>query len=394
MPSSSSCERSHRTKQRALKRIKLDLTSKFALNTDEVPTSNVIVDDEIVHAVAAEVEICSCDTATVDLPSKEISMQTDSVTAVQTHDTTTQTSSSSNLLSVDRFISDDTAFHFYTGLHNYDIFRCVLRSLGPAAYQLQYLYGRNPTLDIQNLLFLTLIKCRLYKTNFELSTLFGVSVTDVYAIFVTWIKFMSLQWRELNMWPDRETVDFFAPFDFKQKFPSTRVIVDGTEIPIKKPSPPAAQQVTFSSYKNKNTAKSLIGITPGGLVSYVSDAYGGSASDRQIVERSHLIDTMDPGDSVMADKGFDVQDLFAPYDVTVNIPTFFRKRNKIASKTVLHDRKIASKRVHVERVIGVAKTYTILTNSLTQTESLLSSHIIFVCFMLVNYRKCIVSRCA
>jgi hypothetical protein len=25
----------------------------------------------------------------------------------------------------------------------------------------------------------------------------------------------------------------------------------------------------------------------------------------------------------MADKGFNVQDLFAPYDVTINIPTFF-----------------------------------------------------------------------
>ena len=34
----------------------------------------------------------------------------------------------------------------------------------------------------------------------------------------------------------------------------------------------------------------------------------------------------DKGDSIMADKGFNVQDLFAPYDVTINIPTFFRKK--------------------------------------------------------------------
>ena len=27
----------------------------------------------------------------------------------------------------------------------------------------------------------------------------------------------------------------------------------------------------------------------------------------------------------MADKGFDVQDMFAPMNVTVNIPNFFRK---------------------------------------------------------------------
>jgi len=31
---------------------------------------------------------------------------------------------------------------------------------------------------------------------------------------------------------------------------------------------------------------------------------------------------MEPSDSVMADKGFDVQDIFAQYDFTVNMPTF------------------------------------------------------------------------
>jgi hypothetical protein len=32
----------------------------------------------------------------------------------------------------------------------------------------------------------------------------------------------------------------------------------------------------------------------------------------------------------MADKGFNVQDLFARMDVTINIPTFFKKINRIS----------------------------------------------------------------
>ncbi|XP_062594027.1 uncharacterized protein LOC134255513 [Saccostrea cucullata] len=44
-------------------------------------------------------------------------------------------------------------------------------------------------------------------------------------------------------------------------------------------------------------------------------AYGGSTSDRQVVERSPLINICDPGDLIMSDKGFNVQDLFAPKDV-------------------------------------------------------------------------------
>ncbi len=54
----------------------------------------------------------------------------------------------------------------------------------------------------------------------------------------------------------------------------------------------------------------LVGVTPAGLVSYVSPACGGSASDHQFCERSNLADVWTPGDSIMTDKGFDVQDLF------------------------------------------------------------------------------------
>ncbi|CAC5394347.1 unnamed protein product [Mytilus coruscus] len=48
-------------------------------------------------------------------------------------------------------------------------------------------------------------------------------------------------------------------------------------------------------------------------------------NDRQIVERCRIVQLCDPGDSVMADKGFNVQDLFAKIDVAVNIPTVFKK---------------------------------------------------------------------
>ena len=45
---------------------------------------------------------------------------------------------------------------------------------------------------------------------------------------------MSLQWIEVSLWPDCDVVHFFSPDGFKAKF-TTRVIVDGTECPIKKP---------------------------------------------------------------------------------------------------------------------------------------------------------------
>ncbi|XP_052227343.1 uncharacterized protein LOC127842053 [Dreissena polymorpha] len=296
------------------------------------------------------------------------------------------------MFSVEKFASNNELIHFYTGLESYSKFMFVLNSLGPAAYYLRYIYFQVSGISIQNQLFMTLMKLRRYSTDFELSTFFSVSQSSVSNIVYTWIIFMSKQWREVNIWPSGELVRYFMPTDFKIKFPKTRIIIDGTECPIKKPKAPRAQQSTYSTYKNRNTIKILVGSTPGGLVNYVSQAYGGSTSDRQIVERCKIVSACDPGDSVMADKGFNVQDLFATANVQVNIPTFFRKQNRMSGKIVLKDRKISSKRVHIERIIGLGKTYRILTCPLSGTETKLSSHITFICFMLCNFKTCIIPK--
>ena len=309
----------------------------------------------------------------------------------ETWDMLTQTPSRP-IYSVEQFQSDPAAIHFYTGLENYAKFILALHSLGPAAYCLTYIYFQVQGISIENQFFMTLMKLRRYTTNFELSRFFGVSEATVKNIVYTWISFMAKQWREVNIWPSQSLVRYFAPSDFKLKFPTTRCIIDGTECPIKKPRVPKAQQATFSTYKNRNTVKSLIGSTPGGLVSYVSPAYGGSTSDRQIVERSNLVNICDPGDSFMTDKGFNVQDLFATKNVKINIPSFFKKKNRMSGSIVLNDRKVSSKRVHIERIIGLGKTYKILVHPLTSTETKMSSEILFVCFMLCNFRSGIVSK--
>lgn len=383
-----SSDRSKRAIERAARQSSLSLTTDFESHDShmEVTSDELFYEEDM--TVCDEIEISDAENCA---SSHTQSVQTETVDVCES---STQTLSHS--LEVKRFCAteyetDPRAFQFYTGLDNYAVFLDVYASLGPAVTQLHYKYG-TPSIEPQDQLFLTLVKLRTHKTNYELSILFKVKELEVYNTFITWIRFMSLQWREINIWPEREIVNFHTPSDFKRRFPRTRAIFDATECPVKKPSLPATQQVTFSTYKNRNTVKVLIGITPGGQVSYVSSAYGGSTSDRQIVERSNLTNICDPTDSLMADKGFDVQDIFAPFDVTVNIPTFFKKRNRMAGSTVLKDRSIASKRVHVERVIGYGKTYKILTQPLNQTESLLSSDIIYVCYMLVNFRRCIVPK--
>ena len=159
---------------------------------------------------------------------------------------------------------------------------------------------------------MTLMKLRQHTPNFELTRMFAISQKSVENIFITWVNILSLQVEGTRNFQNRDLINFYMPTDFKRQFPSTRLIIDGMECPVKKSKNPVAQQATFSHYKNSNRLKVLVSVSPGGLVSHVSEAYGGSASDRQIVERSTLKVICEPHASIMADKGFNVQDLFAP----------------------------------------------------------------------------------
>lgn len=295
--------------------------------------------------------------------------------------------------SIEKLKSHPKKVQYYTSFQDYDHFMFFYHCLGPAVNHLSY---KSSLIMPKDELFLTLIKLRQAKEDTELSFFFNISETTVSKIVVTWINFLYYQLRELDIWPSRKVVDQHIPSDFKRKFPRTRVILDATEVPIQKPSHVDSQCATWSSYKHRNTLKTMIGCSPRGTISFISDSYGGSASDRQIVERSDLVrpemNKFNPKDSIMADRGIMVQDLLATQDVYVNTPTMLKGKSQLEPEEVVHDRRVASKRIHIERVIGLAKTFKILKNPLPASKVLLGSRIIYVCFSLVNFRPCIVSE--
>lgn len=179
------------------------------------------------------------------------------------YDSGTQTEQTP-MFSLQYFRHNDKDVHFYPGLELYTKLRFVLSALGPAACCLSYIYHNIVNVSVEDQFFITLIKLRRYTTNYELSIMFNISEATVKNIVYTLVLFMHRQWGELDTWPYRSLVRYFLQSDLKAKVPTTFVIVDGTECPIKKPKAPRAQQSTFSTYKNQNTVKTFIGATPGG----------------------------------------------------------------------------------------------------------------------------------
>ena len=157
---------------------------------------------------------------------------------------------------------------------------------------------------------ITLLKIRVALPSFILADLFGISESRVSQIFSTWINFMDSVFTPLLKWPNSKKVRKHLPESFKRTFPKTTCIIDCTEIFIQKPTAPTAQSRTFSSYKQHNTFKLLVSITPTGAFNFVSNLWGGNVSDRYITQHSGFLDNIRPGDEVMADRGFLIRDCY------------------------------------------------------------------------------------
>lgn len=169
-------------------------------------------------------------------------------------------------------------------------------------------------------------------------------------------------WQELkclNPFPSRIVQRTMPPL-FKKGYSSVRVIIDCTEIYIKKPSSLVNQSLTFSNYKHHTTVKFLVGITPSGVISFASEGWSGKTSDRELKISSGLIDLLDENDSVMADKGFTIRDVLLKKNCQLNIPPFRGSAPQFSTDEIFDTQEIASLRNHVERSIGRIKRFHIL----------------------------------
>ena len=100
---------------------------------------------------------------------------------------------------------------------------------------------------------------------------------------------MFLKFCKIPVWPSRAKVDQYMPADFRDKYPSTRVIIDCTEIRCQMPKSLRLNSELFSSYKNHTTLKGLAGILPGGAITLISQLYTGHISDTEIFTRSGFL---------------------------------------------------------------------------------------------------------
>ena len=77
-----------------------------------------------------------------------------------------------------------------------------------------------------------------------------------------------------------------------------------------------------------------MGISLSGVITFISDLFSGSTSDKEITRQSGPLDFLEPGDAVMADKGFDIRYDLMQIGVKLNIPPFAEKNVQMPPKDV------------------------------------------------------------
>ena len=170
---------------------------------------------------------------------------------------------------------------------------------------------------------------------------------------------MYLKLGRLNIWPSRRLVDETMPDDFKAKYPSTKVIIDCTEIRCEMPRSLLLNSELFNSYKHHTTLKGLVRILPKGSLTFIEQLYTSSISEREMVECSvFLYLPFSKGGSIMADKGFTIEDIL-PLGISLNISSSLGISDQMTPEDVIKTQDIASLRIYRERAINKVKNFLI-----------------------------------
>ena len=116
----------------------------------------------------------------------------------------------------------------------------------------------------------------------------------------------------------------------------------------------------------------------------MSNLFCGSISDSEITKQSGLLELIESGDAIMADKGFTIRDLLSAKGAYLNIPPF-NWNGRFTSEEVMCTHEIASLRIHVERAIRRVKEYQLFSSPIQLSTTGTVNQLWAVACLLTNF---------
>lgn len=244
-------------------------------------------------------------------------------------------------------------------------------------------------------IFITLMKIKLNDSFRRLGDMFGISESLVCRLFHNTLPRLSVFFKQFIYWPKEKLIKELLPIPFRYRYSSVQSIIDCLEIEVPKPSDPIKQALTWSDYKKCNTLKYLISSTPDGFINFISEGFNGRCTDVLIVEKSNFLNLVPENTSVMADRGFKCIDMLLNKINCVLIrPPSVSQKSKSTKDDVLETKRIASLRIHIERVIGRLREFeTLKPHALINCQLICNTdEIITIACGLINLQQPIIKQ--
>lgn len=207
-----------------------------------------------------------------------------------------------NITLPDLLITDAKLFTF-TGIHSIDLLDGLVDCVSDLIVDAS---TNKKILSLRDRIILTMVKVKLNMSFTAIAVLFNITRQTCSNYFKNMIPILSRVLKVMIPWPDQEIIRKNLPLSFK-KYKYTRIILDCAETVIEKCKCLKCRVLTYSQYKKNHTIKFDVGITPSGLITEISYAFGGRASDKFIVNKTRVLDKLDSYDGVMVDKGFRIE---------------------------------------------------------------------------------------
>lgn len=310
---------------------------------------------------------------------------------------------------LDKMKTNDNNVKFYTGIPTYERLMALYEYLDPGEDCINFSFlHKNSKVPVnhENKQFeceiklkpkeqflLVLMRLRLGLFEEDLADRFGISTTLVNRIMITWLNAMYVKLGQLNIWPTRENIDSSMPEIFKVDYPTTRVIINVTEIKVEKPNLFVLRSGTHSTYKSENTLKGLLGINPSGLVTFVSRLYTGCISNEEITRLSGVLDLeFNPKDSIMADKDILIKNMLEEKGISLNILPCISEKDLFPKAEPEETQKNESLRIHIQKGVQRIRTYHILDRPIPLSLCSVADQIWTVCALLTNLQTPIIGK--
>lgn len=295
-------------------------------------------------------------------------------------DDTTQVNSGDFKVSFIELINTDAKLSSLTGIQTLTLLNAIVEICGK-----YYKPKRRRKVSLKERIVMTFMKLKTGLKYCVISILFDIVTTNTcIKIFHETICLLYKVLQPIILWPSLQDCQRNLPKCFAD-FQNVRVVLDCTEFQVATPKCLCCRLKTYSHYKSKQTIKFMTGVSPAGLITFISSAYGGRASDKAIFEESGIIKKLEMCvDEIMVDKGFLIKDITDSYGIKVIQPPFLRKKKQFSKEEALLNSKIAMARVHIERCNQRIKAFEVFNKALPWSLVPIINEIFTVVSAIVN----------